>query len=737
MQHLDSLNTSSVTTHQQAQYRKSQAFWPANSSTSSPYNVQHDQHNSTINTSTDLYQRLTVRASEASDRTHQTDSIPQFQDDKQRGGESDFDVSKEAANVRTITSNSSLSSAKAKSSASSYPSAPLMSTAQDSDQHEIQTKHILNHVNELLRFCQLQQSKHVTSIRQCTSSLFVLLYQRLFGCAIANIESFPNTPEKKRRNVTLVLEELRKRSYALADISVEQVVKLNEDHVSRLIMVFVSIADDMKYQQQRTAAAEVLERTPMPQAHPGYTVAEVAPPGVTVAPIVYTTGAPATAAGLEFNLNQAAPLGRAFPEASPHLVDNDVECPMPARYLNQNLPPDAISRYPLPYPAHEALEGKERGERGDYGIQEEIPSSSYEDIDSAKAGPLPYVSASPISKEKLVETWSREIVSPRVDPADSPNNFYFPMRTSGGRLLSSSTATPLRLNTSDIRQRFRKLSDAVHEPALRRPTPGDTTAPTALTPSSTAVGTNSAEASPVPLIAGVGQRLSSHSKQKKTYPQASPATTTRPTPLHTSSAKKRNPARQLPHHAGLSSPNRVGSSRPNTIELSSLPPDEPPLTPAECRLLASHPYSLYSGKDRDRKIERLRASRFLNEMQSRLHQGIRRDYESRMAEMRQSLKRNISASRRNMLDGMRWIRDENNKYRDAYTTVMEAAANDSRMAQRMMSDYTAKLAKHYSDSLHESQRMSAYLEDEKERQDMMNLVQYAQIVTSWQQQLAV
>ncbi|CCW70364.1 unnamed protein product [Phytomonas sp. Hart1] len=732
MQNFDSLNTSSVTTHQQAQHIQTQALeGTSNSSASNRYISEHDQHNSTLSTLSDPHKKSAVWNSDTPDSTLQADAASRSHDANKKGGESDLNVPPKALNMKTVINNSSLSSTKAKSSASSFTSTRQVAPTRGADQHEIQTKNILNHVNELLRFCQLEQSKRVTSIRQCTSSLFVLLYQRLFGCAIENIESFPNTPEKKRRNVTLVLEELRKHSYTLTDISVDQVVKLNEDHVSRLIMVFVNIADNMKYQQQRTVAAQAIERALMPQAHTGYTVAEVAPPGVAIASILYSTGPPTTTAGLEFHPNEAAPLNRAFPEAPPHLVDHDVEYPMSTRYVHHNLPPEAIPGYPFPYPTPKA---PERGERGDYKIQEEEPSSSYEDFDSDKVDPLPYVSASPISKEKLVETWSREIVSPRVDPADSSNNLYFPTRSSGGRLLSTSTVTPLRLNTSDIRYRFQKLSDAVQDPALRHRTPGDTTVPT---PSSTAVGNNSAETPPVPFIAGVGQCPSPHAKPKKVHYQTSPIIATRPAAGNTESAKKPTPARRLRHPTGPSSPAPLASARSNTIELSSVPPDEPSLTSAECRLLASHPYSLYCSEERDRKIERLRASRFLNKMQGLLHQGIRREYESRMAETRESLKRNISASKRNMLDGMRWIRDENNKYREAYAVLMEAAANDSRMAQRMMSDYTANLAKHYADSLHESQRMSAYLEDEKERQDMSNLVRYAQRVTSWQQQLAV
>ena len=88
---------------------------------------------------------------------------------------------------------------------------------------EVQRQQILAHANDLLTFCAI--SNKVTSIRQCTSSFFVLLYQRLFDCTIAGIDRSPNTAEKRRHNVTLVLEQLRQHPYSLAGIEAEEVVK--------------------------------------------------------------------------------------------------------------------------------------------------------------------------------------------------------------------------------------------------------------------------------------------------------------------------------------------------------------------------------------------------------------------------------------------------------------------------------------------------------------------------------
>lgn len=104
-----------------------------------------------------------------------------------------------------------------------------------------------NDVNQLVAMCSISQEKAITSLKQCSSSLFVLLYQRLFNCTIKNIESSPYTLKQKKWNVTCVLNELRdKRGIDVSNIDAEEIVQLNEEHISRLIMLFLNIAYWMK-----------------------------------------------------------------------------------------------------------------------------------------------------------------------------------------------------------------------------------------------------------------------------------------------------------------------------------------------------------------------------------------------------------------------------------------------------------------------------------------------------------
>lgn len=104
-----------------------------------------------------------------------------------------------------------------------------------------------NDVNQLVAMCSISQEKAITSLKQCSSSLFVLLYQRLFNCTIKDIESSPYTLKQKKWNVTCVLNELRdKCGIDVSNIDADEIVQLNEEHISRLIMLFLNIAYWMK-----------------------------------------------------------------------------------------------------------------------------------------------------------------------------------------------------------------------------------------------------------------------------------------------------------------------------------------------------------------------------------------------------------------------------------------------------------------------------------------------------------
>ncbi|ESL09640.1 hypothetical protein TRSC58_02637 [Trypanosoma rangeli SC58] len=113
-------------------------------------------------------------------------------------------------------------------------------------------------VNKLVAMCSIKQDRAITSFQQCSSSLFVLLYQRLYSCTIEGIESSPYTLQQKQGNVALVLNELRyRRGIDVTGIDAEQIIQFNEEHISRLITLFLGIAHNMRRKKDTGDALSV------------------------------------------------------------------------------------------------------------------------------------------------------------------------------------------------------------------------------------------------------------------------------------------------------------------------------------------------------------------------------------------------------------------------------------------------------------------------------------------------
>lgn len=82
----------------------------------------------------------------------------------------------------------------------------------------------------------------IRNILQCTSSFFVLLYQRMCEPEVqSNIFSSPKTPEQKRRNVELVLMKLAEGGVDVKGIEAVKVVQQDVHHIRALIRVFVDL----------------------------------------------------------------------------------------------------------------------------------------------------------------------------------------------------------------------------------------------------------------------------------------------------------------------------------------------------------------------------------------------------------------------------------------------------------------------------------------------------------------
>jgi hypothetical protein len=117
----------------------------------------------------------------------------------------------------------------------------------------------VDHVNWLFKVCNIVQENPLVHLRQCSSSLFVLMVQRLLGFRIPDLHLEPNTMEKKIWNTKRVLEELSivcgenlHESY----ISPEAVVEGDERHIALLVRVMYHIALHMIRDRQHEESGD-------------------------------------------------------------------------------------------------------------------------------------------------------------------------------------------------------------------------------------------------------------------------------------------------------------------------------------------------------------------------------------------------------------------------------------------------------------------------------------------------
>lgn len=559
---------------------------------------------------------------------------------------------------------------------------------------ELQRQQTLHHANDLLTFCCIRNT-HVTSIRQCTSSFFVLLYQRLFDCSIDGIDRSPNTAEKKRRNVALVLEELRRHRYSLDNIAAEEVVKLNEAHISRLIMVFVQIASEMQQHQDEAAAAAAATAT---------TAIPTTTPAVSADHARGRTGV-AGASGGGTGGGSYVPPGYTVAEVPTH------GAAAPLDYGNRM---DGGAT-----PSGGGVGGAHFVRSGDFGHVEASFNAAEEEVEEEE---LPEedqtsgsysIDASAIPTDVLLEDWYRNLVYPVGPLADDsdimrPNvdgsrreeqpqearRHPPPQRHSSRHLVAAGNKATRgsRLGASDILQRCQRLDQTLdaqakhNRPSLAKPVDLQASYHIDAARSSSRGGQ---EIPPSSRISNLG---------------AMPVVHTQPRP----------PLRQL-----------VAA---------------PPLTQEERKLLGqlqSQPLRRIDGEQRDRKIQQLRAARYLGDTQQLIRQRMRREYDEQMSAMRHSLKESMQSARQEKQELMRHVRDENDRYRQAYAVLMEAAANELQVPARVMSRHTAQLADYYATSLQNTFNLSEQLKRETNRRNRDDVLRYAEEVSSWQQHFAM
>ena len=751
---------------------------------------------------------------------------------------------------------------------------------------EVQRQQILAHANDLLTFCAI--SNKVTSIRQCTSSFFVLLYQRLFDCTIAGIDRSPNTAEKRRHNVTLVLEQLRQHPYSLAGIEAEEVVKLNEDHISRLIMVFVQIAEDMRRQQQQrqmeqgsstpplvtvpthpvasTAAAGAAQHIDVVHAGMsgnggayvpvGYTVAEVMPGSITAAQQIQQQQQQQLLAMEARNAaySYATPPGAALPGAYHHRhgVNGFFIAPAPPlngglgdptgavslnvqqqhqqqqqqqqqsqqQYVNPNPydpeeSPSSVSYYldssaiptdellaewyrNLVYPAPHTPESDRSSSSAILHHYTTTPSSDVDNVrrgdaaaavakhsrptrpahkptsaDTSSAVPL-HTSGSPHATRR---SWPRDEGTPRRRPvaaAGAAATTTTAAAAGGGgggggaaagarrsRKLSGQ-AQRAQLDAHDIIRRCQRLGEALdaqegrHRRAFvpKTPSPHRAGAARVLEQNSSrlhrglpvrgnaeeAQGTAQTDRQPPRVRSNVAAAALRHDGEQESVLASTPASA----PQAQGQPEEQQARKQLQERSAAQP---VHQKQQQKLLQPPLPPPqllrqpalhhrltaEPPLTRQEKEFLLRRPLQHSEAAQRDRKIERLRAARYLGDLQQLLRRRMRHEYDAQMSAMRGSLREALRTAKAEKADLMQRVRDENERYRAAYATLMEAAANEAQVPARVMSRHTAQLADYYATSLQHSQAMCDALKREMDRRTRAELLQYAEEVSAWQQ----
>ncbi|CBZ26914.1 conserved hypothetical protein [Leishmania mexicana MHOM/GT/2001/U1103] len=656
------------------------------------------------------------------------------------------------------------------------PQVLTMATTEETAK-EAQRQQILGLANALLTFCSIGNTR-VTSIRQCTSSFFVLLYQRLFDCTIAGIDRSPNTAEKRRHNVMLVLEQLRQHPYSLEDIEAEEVVKLNEDHISRLIMVFVQVAEDMRQQQelqqqkqQQQAAMATSSSAMLAQQdaaggqyslpHPahaedfdaakttsgayapvGYRVAEVmSPPALQqadsagtgsggyhfqqpmgnfyVAPAPPLNGCPASGGGImdpsggggPYMISGGAELGEGVsPSSVSHYLDSSV---MPTDnlleewYRNLVYPPaggpaEETEMMSAVDPGHVSL-------HGGYS-QRRHPRS---DQLGREAGVSLTSSGSPMYRTR------QQLASASPPERRSPVGHHRHHRT--------------QLDADDIVCRFQRLEEVLdaQERRHRKPFVDASSSPTVQDGSLAERGAranhhrrHTALQSPPAVFDPRGGDLAPTTDKRSATDVDSGALPQQEAPPS---------AQQQPVHSQPPLEQHRAPSRTPAHRLVS----EPPLTRQERYFFAHRPQHRIDVAQRDSKIERLRSARYLGDMQQLLRQRMRREYDTQMSAMRGSLKESIRTAKEAKIDLMRRVRDENARYRAAYATLMEAAANEAQVPARVMSRHTVQLADYYATALQRSLLVCNSLKRETDRRTKNELLRYAEEVSAWQQHLLV
>lgn len=517
---------------------------------------------------------------------------------------------------------------------------------------------LLREVNQLMQ-CHWDQQARISNILQCTSSFFVLLYQRMFEPLMPSNNAFssPNTQEQKLHNMEMLLIKLQQRHYDVSRISAAKVAQQDKSHIRQLIHLFVTIHREMQEQSDAITHGRgaVYSHQAGSFTSPHSLVPVIDPADGSVPEQLYRLP------------------GRDHPHGhhTPVMVRGGRYPGRP--YTIAEVPPHRHS-------LHTRREVTGRWSN-DSRSENESPSGYKELTHEDQSSDEP--------REVYVDRWRSEVPGcleplPEVSLHDEPS---WQRRTADDAAQHpEEIATATGITSSKQKEKNAVTKAAPHsndvKPPKRRPK----------------------------LMTSRGY----HSQAD--------------TVLIRGSA----PPSQL-HHRDL----RLGRPKKERVSRHSkrplTPVKEPALSPAEQRLLASHPFRRIDHAARDEKIERIRANRFLGEMQARLRQRLRQDYDRRMDDMRKSLRAAAEQSHRDKVEAKQELREYSRRYREAYAALVEAAASEKgAVPQHMMAPHTATLAAYYNKSLRETRMLWERLIEEEKMKERDELHRYAVTSLSWQ-----
>ncbi|ORC84187.1 uncharacterized protein TM35_000481480 [Trypanosoma theileri] len=629
-------------------------------------------------------------------------------------------------------------------------------------------------VNALAKMCSISREKDITTLKECSSSLFVLLYQRLFNCSISGIETSPYTVDQKRWNVTRVLNELKDtRGIDVTGIDAEEVVHLNEEHISRLIRLFMDIAQrtglprgvcvgSLHSPTPTNTTTHAVGSGTVNSFYPSYNpitprpvLAEVphdsAEDGTWYAPVgtvdegrsMYTYytrnmysylpvqgntinnnnnnnntnnnaigGVSAGITGLTTTTTTTSTtaLPTATAAGNGH-VDNNEPSRHPSRLMapldhhshpyqqQQQQHPSQHHHHHIDSHADRAIiDGRRENtlhEGAAFPTHEEGDDDAnvihHGEMDGSSAGSYGNVEEEEIPTEQLVKAWSAEVIPPKEAPF---------IRDAA--------------NIADVRERLlfmqNRLDKAAWRPHNRRQRQRSFTRSSSSSSSSS--GGNQKNAA-VNRINIEGRKIS---KNKNRHP---------PNNNSVGVNKSNEKNRYIP---------RVGEKRKldhtragNGKFPQNLLPGSVALTMA-CK----QPKRMIDYTLRDEKIEMLRSLRFIDDLQKDIRRKLVERHSRETQRIREEIRYALKQDQQELIERKRQIRDEDEKYRKAYATIVAAASNNLRTADALMRERTRELSEYQAQTLRENRAMSRYLKRESKERMRHGLLHYASVVTGWQ-----